>query len=608
MVKKALIYFIGMLIFPMISIAADFNASVNTDTLGVGEPLILELKLSDASPKVDPDISGLNKDFAITSKQILSNTTIINGSMSSSMSWQYRLVPKKEGKLKIPAITIESSEGMLSSKPISLSIEKGASQEQKTENKDITISARVNKVTPYKNEPIIYTFQLISSQSLTHIQLRPLSATGLVVKAVGKPKVYEKTHNGVPVKVFEAKYILTPLKAGSLTIPGLIIEGEKLVRDENPLDSFLDRNFDPLRLFQKFQTLGGFGVAKLESFSLTSNEIVLDVQAPLQGMISWLPATSLKITENIKETKSLKVGEPFTRIFTIVGEGVTANQLPTLKSQQEHGNDFKVYSDKPTTEESVKDNKLTSWREESYTLIPQEPGSFTLPEITIPWWNVKENKIAYAKIPQRKIEVLPGKDTVAPPVTPTETTIKQENPDNSIPQKSLDKEIKPTEVNSLLLYVSTILLIIIFGFAFFWMLNSAKKKTKFKSETQESFFAEPFDHENFKQGDLNEKEFAKIESAEELQSFLQNYAFQNWHTAKNASLDAIFETAKKLFPSLSQREVKFIINSLHGAIYAEKDISLEEVKERCKELLLTIKNNSKKESKKVIKLPDLNPT
>ncbi|MCI5055605.1 MAG: BatD family protein, partial [Flavobacteriales bacterium] len=174
MVKKALIYFIGMLIFPMISIAADFNASVNTDTLGVGEPLILELKLSDASPKVDPDISVLNKDFAITSKQILSNTTIINGSMSSSMSWQYRLVPKKEGKLKIPAITIESSEGMLSSKPISLSIEKAAFQQQKTDDKDITISARVNKVTPYKNEPIIYTFQLISSQNLTHIQLRPL--------------------------------------------------------------------------------------------------------------------------------------------------------------------------------------------------------------------------------------------------------------------------------------------------------------------------------------------------------------------------------------------------------------------------------------------------
>ena len=608
MVKKALIYFIGTLIFPMISIAADFKASVNTDTLGVEEPLILELKLSDASPKVDPDISVLNKDFAITSKQILSNTTIINGSMSSSMSWQYRLVPKKEGKLKIPAITIESSEGMLSSKPINLSIEKAAFQQQKTDDKDITISARVNKVTPYKNEPIIYTFQLISSQNLTHIQLRPLSATGLVVKAVGNPKVYEKTHNGLPVKVLEAKYIVTPLKTGSVTIPGLIIEGEKLVRDESPLDSFLGRNLDPLSLFQKFQTMGSFGIQRLEPFSLSSNEIILNVQAPLQGMISWLPATSLNITENIKETKSIKVGEPFTRIFTIVGEGITANQLPTLKHQQEKTNDFKVYSDKPTTEESIKDNKLTSWREESYTLIPQEPGSLTLPEITIPCWNVKENKISYAKIPQRKIEVLPAKDTVTPVAIPTKTNIKQEGSDNSIPQKSLVEETKPIKVNSLFLYASIIILIIIFGFALFWMLRFARRKPKFKSEIQERFFAEPFDNPEFRQEDFNMKEFSKINSAEELQRFLQNYAFQNWHTAKNASLNAIFEAARNLFPALSQREVKFIINSLHGAMYAEKDIPLEEVKERGKELLLTMKNKTKNESKKVTKLPDLNPT
>lgn len=608
MVKKALIYFIGLLVFPVISFGAEFSASVNRDALGAGETLILELKISDASPKGEPDISGIKKDFAITGKRMLSNTNIINGSISTSVSWQYRLVPKKEGKLTIPPITVESSEGILSSQPVSLSIEKGASQQQRARDNNITISAQVSKIIPYKNEPIIYTVQLISSQDLTHIQLRPLSATGLVVNAVGKPKVYEKTHNGMPVKVLEAKYILTPLKTGSVTIPGVVIEGEKLVRDESPLDSFLDRNFDPLGLLQKFHTMGGFGIERLESFSLTSNGIILDVQTPPQGMISWLPATSLKISENIKETNSLKVGEPFARSFTIVGEGITANQLPTLKSQQEQGNDFKVYSDKPSTEEQVKNNNITSWREESYTLIPQKPGTFTLPEITISWWDVKEDKIAYAKIPQRTIEVLPAKDTVTPVAIPTETTIKQEGSDNSISQKLLAKETKPTEVNSLFLYASIIVLIIIFGFALFWMLRLAKRKPKFKSETQERFFTKPFDDGNFRQEDLNTKEFEKIESAEELQSFLQNYAFQNWHITKNASLDTIFEAARKLFPSLSQREAKFIINSLHGAIYAEKDIPLEEVKERCKELLLTMKNKSKKESKKVTKLPDLNPT
>ena len=75
-----------------------------------------------------------------------------------------------------------------------------------------------------------------------------------------------------------------------------------------------------------------------------------------------------------------------------------------------------------------------------------------------------------------------------------------------------------------------------------------------------------------------------------------------------ASLEVLFATAKNQYADLSQEDIDFVVRNLQDALYAEKDVPLDEVKNRCLSLILSIKNREKKGSHKPKILPDLNPT
>jgi hypothetical protein len=603
MVKSRLITFLINIFFPIASFAAEFIASLDHNQINVGDSFTLQLKLSDASPEGYPDTSELKKDFTILGKQQLSNTTIINGNVSSSTSWQYRLAPKKEGKYTIPPIKIESSEGVLTSQPISLSVEKGSGPSTNPD-KSITFSASVNKRTPYKNEPIIYTVRFTSQENLVNIQLGESPVDGAVIKTIRKPEVIERVDNGIPTKILEAKYIITPLKPGSVKIPGFLIQGQKVVQDKSPFDSVFGREEGFSSILKGFENLG---IERLEPFTLISNEVVLDVKSPPQNLSVWLPAESLEISESLPENQSFKVGEAFTRSFTIVGEGITANQLPNLKDQQGKGAHVKIYGDKPVTKESFKQDKLTSWREESYTLVPQQPGKLTLPEISVSWWNVKENKIAYATIAERTIEVMPGIHT--PPFSSQITqSVKSQKPEDKTPVSPITQTSGGTSKNNNVLYVIIGGLTLLVALALLWIFKLKKEKSP-RETTKDR--REPILTDEISKrmaSDANSKDLLKTNTPEELYHFLQAYGHGHWKAPQNASLEVLFATAKNQYADLSQEDIDFVVRNLQDALYAEKDVPLDEVKNRCLSLILSIKNREKKGSHKPKILPDLNPT
>ncbi len=603
MVKSRLITFLINIFFPIASFAAEFIASLDHNQINVGDSFTLQLKLSDASPEGYPDTSELKKDFTILGKQQLSNTTIINGNVSSSTSWQYRLAPKKEGKYTISPIKIESSEGVLTSQPISLSVEKGSGPSTNPD-KSITFSASVNKRTPYKNEPIIYTVRFTSQENLVNIQLGESPVDGAVIKTIRKPEVIERVDNGIPTKILEAKYIITPLKPGSVKIPGFLIQGQKVVQDKSPFDSMFGREEGFSSILKGFENLG---IERLEPFTLISNEVVLDVKSPPQNLSVWLPAESLEISESLPENQSFKVGEAFTRSFTIVGEGITANQLPNLKDQQGKGAHVKIYGDKPVTEESFKQDKLTSWREESYTLVPQQPGKLTLPEISVSWWNVKENKIAYATIAERTIEVMPGIHT--PPSSSQITqSVKSQKPEDKTPVSPITQTSGGTSKNNNVLYVIIGGLTLLVALALLWIFKLKKEKSP-RETTKDR--REPILTDEISKrmaSDANSKDLLKTNTPEKLYHFLQAYGHGHWKAPQNASLEVLFATAKNQYADLSQEDIDFVVRNLQDALYAEKDVPLDEVKNRCLSLILSIKNREKKGSHKPKTLPDLNPT
>lgn len=612
MVKKTLIAILILtLLMPSLVWAAEFTASVNRNQVAVGESFTLKLELSGASAKSKPAVSGLKKYFDVTGRGQSSNTVIINGDVSSSTSWTYTLTPKKEGEMTIPPVSIETSDGEVSSQAITVSVGKASSLPSVNQQQGVAITAKVSKRNPYKSEPITYTATLVSLHDLANVKLSEISVDNAIVDAIGEPAIYDKVQNGIAVKVIEAKYRITPLRDGRITIPSIVIQGGIPVRGSR-FGSLLDDELDPFGMFRDFDRFGAFGVTKLEPFSVASDEIVLEVTPPVAGVKPWLPATSIEISENFDDSQALKVGEPITRSFTIVAEGVASSQLPSLEAQQNKADGFRVYADNPITEDDVKGGMVTSWRQENYTLIPQKAGTLILPEVSIAWWDVNKNNIAYATVPARTLEIAPGaQGSYTPPVTQQPVTSQAPEPVQQQAASAPETTIQTLPIgqqDNRLLYVVIAGLVVILLFVFLWVISLQRKVARL-AETKESAGETTTPKESTRQAPaISNKELAQVTTAKELRHFLQCYGQEHWKTSKNASLETLLSAAKQQCPKAG-KEADLILKALQDALYADKEIDMDEVKKHCTTLLAAVATRKKATPKKEAEtLPDLNPS
>ncbi len=389
------------LLLPFFLFSGEFTATVDRNQVYVGESFTLSLTLKEVSPRGTPTISRLKKSFSIHSEQQSSNTVMINGRVTSTTAWQFILMPLAEGELVIPSMSVNTSDGTFSTQPITITALKGISSRsaESSDIEGITLIAEVSNVTPYKNEQIAYTARLISKRNIANIQMHRLQMEDAIVELNGEPKVFEKVVNGIRADVVEFNYLITPLKSGPLEIPSAVVEGGIPIKRRPNAGSLFDHDFDPVSIMQGFN--------QLKPFILKAEKTLLDVQPAVAEVSPWLPDRSLEIEEVFDASQSLQVGSPLSRSFKVMAEGVKSTHLPNLNEKQVTGNTFKVYADNPELKDEVQSSRIRSYRKEHYTLVPQESGKLTLPEISVAWWDVVAKEKRITTIPSRILQVLP---------------------------------------------------------------------------------------------------------------------------------------------------------------------------------------------------------
>lgn len=397
-----------ILCLPLSLLAGEFTASVNRNHIGLDESVILTLSLKDTSAKSAPVVSPLNQSFVVSGQQQFSNTLMHNGHITSTFSWKLTLIPKREGELVIPSISIATAEGTLSTQAITIQATKGTSSANPEESNGdgLLLTTTVSNPQPYKQEPFFYTVKLATKRNISNIKIQKIELENGIVEASEEPKVYETTIDGSPVGIVEFSYLITPLKAGTLKIPSTLVQGVMPMRRKpNILSAFDDEDFSP------FSMMSGFDL--LKPFVQMTEESVVEVLPAVAEVDPWIPAHSLSLEEVWNKQASLQVGEPYTRTFKIIAEGISSSQLPSLSESLSHASSFKVYADKPELLDESKQGILKSSRIEQYTLIPQQSGDFTLPAITVNWWDAKHKRKRVVSIPERTVHVLPAIDHVA---------------------------------------------------------------------------------------------------------------------------------------------------------------------------------------------------
>jgi hypothetical protein len=191
------IFFI-LLLAPTLIFSGEFVASVSSNQVNVSENLILSLVLKDVSATSTPSINLLNELFHINSQQQYQNTSMINGTMSSSTTWKISLTPKKMGEIIIPAFTINTSEGILTSHPITINVDKANPNDPNASGiNGITSSIILSKLKPYKNEPFLFTTKVVSKHNLLNVKIQNFTVNDAIVELSGEPKIQKRIVDGV---------------------------------------------------------------------------------------------------------------------------------------------------------------------------------------------------------------------------------------------------------------------------------------------------------------------------------------------------------------------------------------------------------------------------
>ncbi len=101
----AILFFVALLATSNSNAA--ITASVDRARVEQNESFTLEIVI-DSNTDLMPNITPLEKDFFVGQTSQLSNTRIVNGSISRSMTWTISLMAKHAGIITIPSVKVGS--------------------------------------------------------------------------------------------------------------------------------------------------------------------------------------------------------------------------------------------------------------------------------------------------------------------------------------------------------------------------------------------------------------------------------------------------------------------------------------------------------------------
>jgi len=102
-------------------------------------------------------------------------------------------------------------------------------------------------------------------------------------------------------------------------------------------------------------------------------------------------------------------------VVTTRVNGLPATRLPNPIADLD-GDAFRLYRNEPEFEEGDPLGR----RRDMAALVFTEPGTYTLPAVRVPWWNLRTDQLAWAEIPARTVTVSAGSVPRCMPFAPGE--------------------------------------------------------------------------------------------------------------------------------------------------------------------------------------------
>lgn len=385
--------------------AATLTATLDRDTVAVGESATLTLVFAGGAPKTPPALprlQNLRATFGGQSSQFSWN----NGVSSSTVTYTYALTPTQPGDYTLPPIHAEVDGKTLSSPPITLKAARAAAAPPDSAGADNQL-ALLKLVLPkkqiYLGEIIPIEVQLYVRDGVLNIQqfqMSPFNADGFafgktVQGAQRQTRVGNANFSLVPFQT-----TLTAVKSGTLKIAPVDFSMVML------LPATGQRQRDPFDPFGMFQQRGEQRRITLSTEAATVEVLPLPDGAPAEfsGAVG-----SFSLTMTAAPT-DVAAGDPITVKAQITGRGaLDAVTLPVQTAWQ----DFKTYPPsskvQPTDQLGLQGTKYFE-----LIVVPQNAEVKQLPPLAFTFFDPEQKTYRTLTQPAVALKVRPGAASASP--------------------------------------------------------------------------------------------------------------------------------------------------------------------------------------------------
>ncbi|HWV99321.1 MAG TPA: BatD family protein [Candidatus Acidoferrum sp.] len=394
-------------------LAATFTASLDRDTLTLGETATLSLAFVGGTPRsvpTPPNIPNLQIAYLGPSSQF----SVINGEVSSSVTYNFQVTPQRPGDYTIPAVSAEVGSERFASQPLLLKVLQPTAPSAQAINSGSQL-AFLKLLLPknefYVGESFTLQVQLYVANQVRRIggfQLTGFTADGFVLGKSARGQDRQTQVGNTAYTIISFIFPITAIKAGSMTLGPVTANVVLGGRDA----------FDPFGVF-------GGGSDQRQLSLATDAEPVRSLPLPRENApASFNGAVGVYTMTVTAGPTNLTVGDPVTVKVQISGRGsLDGLTLP----EQPEWRDFKTYP--PTTKVETTDQLgLQGTKTFEQVVQPENADIKALPPMSFSFFDPDQKTYRTLTQPAVQLLVRPGGSTPTPTVLAGARTTQDNTP------------------------------------------------------------------------------------------------------------------------------------------------------------------------------------
>jgi hypothetical protein len=391
---------------------ATFVAVVDRNPVGVGEQFTLSFVLTSATMGGGKNLQlpDLSRFHIMAGPNQSSSMQIINGAVSSTVSYEYVLQPKDVGKYEIGPGAIEVGGKVYRSEKLIVEVVKTATRPKPQAAQQVDpqvqigdnlfLKATVDRARVTQGEQINLEFKIYTRVAILRPELvKNPTLTGFWGEDVDVPQNTSprETYNGKQYQVGVVKKMaLFPTQSGTLEIGPMELKvGVQIQnRSSDPFDSFFRDPFG--------RTVSAS--VKSEPLKITVDPLPAGAPAEFRGAVGRFGMSSSI------DKKTTRTNEPVSIKVTISGTGnIKLLEAPSV----EFPPDFEQYPPK-VTESITKGEKISGSKSFEFLVMPRYPGMKTISPLTFVYYDPSKREYVRLRSPQMELHVEQGAATQGP--------------------------------------------------------------------------------------------------------------------------------------------------------------------------------------------------